>query len=111
MCSTTSQFVLHRPETSLPFRIKRNPEGCSSFMNKTTAIARIVVMRRGAPKDWGFLSNVAFRCVRSLTKSCSVMLAMLLFISTAHSQSQPEAHSLRTISGVVMKDKNEVIPN
>jgi len=38
------------------------------------------------------------------------MLCILLFL-TAHSESQVEPSSERTVSGVVMTDKNEVIPN
>jgi outer membrane receptor protein involved in Fe transport len=55
--------------------------------------------------------NVGFERFRRMRSSSSVRLAVALLFLLGHSQAQIENAPLRTISGVVMTDKNEVIPN
>ncbi len=63
------------------------------------------------PNDRTAPASVGFERLRPLTDGHFFALALALFFFTGHSQSQTETVSLRTISGTVMTDRNQVIPN
>jgi outer membrane receptor protein involved in Fe transport len=55
--------------------------------------------------------NVGLECSRQLSCEFLFTLAVALLLLLGYSQAQTENARLRTISGVVMTDKNELIPN
>jgi outer membrane receptor protein involved in Fe transport len=78
---------------------------------ESTMAKNISLMKVWAPNDRTVPASISFECLRPLRNDHSLILAVVLFFFTGRPQSQTEPVSLRTISGVVMTDKNEVIPN